>query len=800
MTTQNSTRPKDEDFFQLQDLLYYCILKWHWLAISLCFAIIIAILYIKITPPIYTRTAAVVIKDESKGSSLSAEATGFADLGFLQTNTNVNNELISLKSPDVVLETIKRLHLEIDYVTGNIFNQKVLYGKDLPIIISFTDKMIRDTLSTSFTLHLLPQGKVELSDFDLSDGSTVYETITGSLNDTIITPSGTILIQPSSYYNFYQDQYEPIHIKKSKLYSVTESYLSKLSVSLADEKSSVINISVNDHCIQRATDFINTLISVYNERWIKDKNQTAISTSMFINERLKVIESELGHVDKDISSYKSENLLPDIQAASTMYMTQANETNNQILALNNQLYMARYIKNYLMDSSYQQLIPANSGIESTNLEQQISEYNTMQLQRNNLVANSSEENPLVISLDQSLIAMREAIILSINNLMVTLNAQIKNLERTERETTARIAANPTQAQHLLTIERQQKVKESLYLFLLQKREENELSQAFTAYNTRIITAPYGKMTPTSPKKTLVFLIAIVLGVLTPAVIIFLKENLNTTVRGRKDLEVLTIPFIGEIPLAFRKKKQWLPRKKDNESRQAEYKIVVKERSRNIINEAFRVVRTNLEFMSGKDGKSKIIMFTSFNPGSGKTFTSMNLATSLAIKGKKILAIDLDMRKASFSLYISSPKIGVSNYLSGQIDQLDDIIVKGKTHKNLDIIPVGTIPPNPTELLFENRLEEMLNTLRKEYDYIFIDCPPVEIVADSAIINKLTDMTLFVIRTGLMNRHMLPEVEKLYTEHKYKNMGVILNGTMEAHGTYGGYYKYGYQSYGYGEKE
>jgi tyrosine-protein kinase Etk/Wzc len=339
-----------------------------------------------------------------------------------------------------------------------------------------------------------------------------------------------------------------------------------------------------DVCIQRAEDLLNTLIAVYNENWVKDKNQIAVSTSMFINDRLGVIEGELGNVDENISSFKSEHLLPDVQAASNLYMTQSSETSSKILALNTQLSMARYIRGYLTSSNGQnQLLPANSGLESTNIEKQISDYNAMQLQRNSLVANSSEQNPLVQDLDQSLKALRGAVVISIDNLITSLNTQIRSLQQNEKETTGKIAASPDQAKYLLSVERQQKVKEALYLFLLQKREENELSQAFTAYNTRIITPPTGKMIPTAPIKRNILLVAFTLGLLIPVVIIFLKENMDTAIRGRKDIEGLTLPFIGEIPQGGnRKRGLFAPKKKEDY-----HLVVVKEKNRNVINEAFR---------------------------------------------------------------------------------------------------------------------------------------------------------------------------------------------------------------------
>lgn len=785
----NTPTGQNEEYMKIQDLLQLCLAKWRWFAVSLSIALGIAVLYLLITPPVYTRSADILIKEDSNGNSPTGDFGSFADLGLFQANSNVNNELISLQSPATILEVVKRLHLDVDYSTDGSFHDKVLYGKDLPFNISFLD--LADHEAATLTLKETEDGRIQLSDFTRDDEDMDNrESCSGQAGDTLHTPLGRIVVQPTLFYP--NREAAELYVSRNSLYDTVDRYTQSLTVTLKDEKATVISLSCQDVSIQRAEDILNTLISVYNENWVKDKNQVATSTSHFISERLKVIEQELGNVDEDISSYKSEHLLPDVQAASNLYMTQASETSSHILELNNQLYMANYIRNYLAnESNKNQLLPANSGIDNANIEKLISEYNDKQIQRNSLIANSSERNPLVADLDRALASMRQSILHSIDNQVVTLKTQIHTFQQSERQNTARIAASPTQAKYLLSVERQQKVKESLYLFLLQKREENELSQAFTAYNTRIITPPLGQMKPTAPVRRNILLVAFAIGILLPALIIFIRENMNSTVRSRKDIENMTVPFIGEIPQIFQKKKRFSFRKQKEEPVRT---IAVKEKSRNIINEAFRVIRTNLEFMTGREGKIKVIMLTSANPGSGKTFIAMNLATSFAIKGKKVLVIDLDIRKASLSTYIDSPHTGISDYLSGQADTWQKIIIKGKTHPNLDVIPVGTLPPNPAELLSDERLAQMLNALRSEYDYIFVDCPPVEIVADASIINKLTDMTLFIIRAGLLERVMLPEIERFYTEHKYKNLSLILNGIENTHGRYG--YRYGY-SYGYG---
>lgn len=784
-TIQNkSTVQNTQDFITIQDLFYLCLNKWHWFAISLALCLGVATFYLLRTPSVYVRTASILIKDDSKGKSSSTDMESFSDLGLFTTNTNVYNEMGTLKSPDIMREVVSRLHLEMNYQTDGRFHKQTVYGNQLPVQVVIPN--LSENESATFELHLAKDGAVELSSFT-RNGTEIENDgfVKGNLNDSIQSPLGPIVVIPSAAYSGKTES--TIYVTRQSLSAASAGCSANLTISQNDEKSNIITLSFQDVSTQRAEDVLNTLISVYNENWVRDKNQIAVSTSMFINERLGVIEGELGNVDDDISSFKSEHLLPDVQAAASMYMTQANEANTAIRELNNQAYMARYIKNYLTDENNKyQLLPANSGIENASLSTQLNEYNTKLLERNSLVSHSSVKNPLVREMDKSLDDMRSALITSIDNQMVALRAQIRSLEAIGGQATSQIASNPKQSKYLLSVERQQKVKESLYLYLLQKREENELSQAFTAYNTRIIAKPGGSMIPTAPVKKNILLVAFALGILIPVIIVFMRENMNTRIRGRKDLEGLSIPFIGEIPLAIRGKKKV----KSHEA----HTIVVKEGNRDIMNEAFRVLRTNLEFMIGKDQSSNVIVVTSFNPGSGKSFLTMNIAMSLAIKNKKVLVIDGDLRHASASAYFHSPKIGLSNYLGGQVGRISDIIITDEKHASFSFIPVGTIPPNPTELLFDDRLREAIDTLKQQYDIVLIDCPPVELVADTQIIEKLADRTIFVVRAGLLERSMLPELENIYREKKYKNMSVILNGTEGSGGRYG--YRYGYQ-YGYG---
>lgn len=794
MTEQTFTKAEIEEqspsgaTFNIKDLLMTCLSSWKWILLSVILCVGLAYLYTLRTPRIYTQYTDLQFKNMDEGGGSIDGMAAFSNMGLFHNDVSVHNEIMALSSPALMSEVVKRLHLDMNYSLPGRFHPEVAYGDNLPVEASLVD--IDDETPVGFNIHIDKDGKIKLSDFSLKGQETPSKnTINAQFGDTVTTPIGKIVLRPAAA--FTPGKSFKIKVNRIGFYPSAAIYLSRLSTNLKKNNASVVNITISDQSRQRADDILDMLVNVYNENWIRDRNQMSISTSNFINERLAVIEQELGAVENDISSFKSEHLLSDVNTASSMYMTKTAEANAQLMTLNNELYMTKYIRAYLTDEKKRyELLPANSGISASGIESQISSYNNLLLERNSLLANSSLKNPLVIDLDSQLDALRGAIISSIDNLLVTLNTQIKTLERSEKQNTALLAANPSQAKYLLSVERQQKVKEALYLFLLQKREENELSQAFTAYNTRVITPPTGNGIPTSPKTKSILMMAFIVGLLLPIGIIFLHESMNTRIRSRKDLDALTIPLVGNIPQHGVAKMRSITRAKNHHS-DTDGRMVVKEGSRNIINEAFRLARTNIEFMSASTGgKNNVIAITSFNPGSGKTFLSMNLGAALAIKGKKILVIDGDMRRGTTSTYVGSPKLGLSDYLGHRTEDLSKIIVSHNDFPTLSVMPVGTLPPNPTELLFDQRLEEMLSVLREKFDYILIDCPPVDIVADMQIIERHVDRTIFVVRVGLLERSMLPELESMYRTNRFKNMSVILNGAqLKAYGRYG--YNYGY---------
>ena len=794
VTTHLSTsaRQPQTDHLSLQELMVLCLSRWKWFAISLLITIGLAVVYLLVTPPVYTRSASLLIKEEGKKNDFASEISSFAEMGVFNGNTNVNNELATIQSPDLLSQVIRQLSLDITYQAEGLFHKETLYGQTLPVKVSFEN--ISDNDFCSFTVSILNDGKVSLTDLELNDENVGDGPVLIPFDKKTRTSVGTLTISRTGNHTDSTAVGMDILVKRTSIPAAIAKCQKKMKAALNGDKTTIIDLTYEDVNIQRAEDFLNTLITVYNENWVKDKNRVAEGSSQFIDERLQVIEDELGLVDTEISSYKSTHLIPNVEAASQLNMNTANQASVKISDLSNQLTMARFIRNQIRNTdSKDQLLPANTGLDSPTIEQLINNYNDLMLERNSLVANSSTSNPLVADKDKNLATMRKAILFSLDNEVNTLSTQIQGLRDLEGVSTSRLSSNPKQSKYLLSVERQQKVKEALYLFLLQKREENGLSQAFTAYNTRVITSPTGEMKPTSPVRLRILLGALLLGLFIPVIIIYLKENMNTKVRGRKDLEKLTIPFIGEIPLYGKKRQVFLPVKSN--TKLEDFKMVVQPQNRNIINEAFRVVRTNIEFIAGTDLIHQVMMITSLNPGSGKTFLTANIAASFAVKGLKVMMLDLDMRQASLSKYVNSPRQGVADYLNGKISDWRQTVTKVEDYSSLEIIPVGTVPPNPSELLSSPRLQQLIEDLRKAYDLVFIDTPPVEIVADTTIIAQNTDRTVFVVRAGLMEREMLSLVEGYYQEKKFKNMSLLLNGTTAAGSRYG-YHRYGYH-YGYG---
>lgn len=800
-TAASSPQDGGANAVSLSVIFQIALRYWYWIAVSVIICVGLAFLIVKKTVPMYTRTCEIVIRDDAQ-SSVGSAAVDLSDIGVGMTNTVLEDEMASLQSPDLMEIVVTKLGLQLNYTSPGTFHSNVLYGKDVPLTVSFPD-MAQDQ-SATLRVRYNEEGVLTVEDMvinipeqepiELPDERKVNFGVPFS------TPVGKVVINKTPF--FKSDKEYTVDVTRYSLRGAADLYCKEMTIDQQNKKSNVVVLTIDDASIERGDDILSELVNSYNQTWINSKAEVVAATSKFITERLNVLENELSNVDSDISSYKSDNLIPDLAQASTIYMQQSNIVSNQILELNNQLQMARYLKNHITsEGANNEMLPVNIGVGSPSIEAQISEYNRMLMQRNSHLKNTNASNPLIMDYDASLASMRNSIATSLDNQIVALNSSIRSLERSESNANARVAANPRQAEYLLSAERQQKVKETLYLYLLQKREENELTQTFTSINTRILKRPSGPNKPSSPKKHQILLAGFLLGVLIPFGVIYAREALNTKLRGRKDIEGLNIPIIGEIPRIKHKNARpfaaYMHPSKMRDMLPADDDIIVEEGKRDVANEAFRVMRTNINFLSAGHLPA-VFMITSFNAGSGKSFISINTAIALALRGKKVLVIDCDLRRGSVSRVVDSPRKGIANYLNGSVDDIDSLIVHdvcGK--KTLSLLPSGAFPPNPTELLEDPRFKEAIAHLRTEYDYIIIDCPPMEMMADAQIVEESCDRVFCVLRIGVFERSMLENLERVYKSKKMKNLAIVLNDA-ETSSRYGSTYRYGY-GYGYGGK-
>lgn len=767
--------------FSLTDFLHLVLKNWYWFIISIVVCLAAATFYIKKTPKTYVRTATILVKDSRKGGN--SDLIAFSDVAGVNTRKSVDNELVILKSNKLRHDVARRLRLDINYTDKVGLRPRNLYGIS-PIAMTIIND--NETDSFAFTLTIGADSTVSLTNFA---GTGVNETaatstITANIGDTINTPIGSIIINPTLYYN-QNEKGHVIHVSKTSIASAAG--LASVNVSLADKNSSIIAISKTDSNPRRAEDVINTLITCYEDDTKTDKKRISEATAAFISDRLTLISGELGDVDEDVANFKQAHQMVSLESEAARNMSESDRFRMEGLQLENQIRMSNFIKDYLLDPSHtNDLIPAAVVVSDIAISSNIASYNETLIRRDKLLANSSISNPMIQEIDSQLSAIRRSIIASIDNQIATLNIQLDNIRTQENRAANRVSAIPRQEKQIQSITRQQKIKEELYLYLLNKREENEIALNVIEGNARIIDPAYGSNTPVAPQTTTILLVALVLGLAFPMMILYVIELLNTTIRGRKDLEEnLSIPFLGEVPL---------------HKGSMDHGIVVRDNSTDPVSEAMRIIRSNMAFMKVQSERLQTIMVTSSNPSAGKTFISSNLAMSLALTNKRVVLIDFDLRRRTLSKEFGQRhnRKGLSSYLAGTLTDLSDIIFSSNMNANFDIIYSGPQPPNPAEMLMSEKLDKMIEELKKRYDYVIIDAVPSMMVADAQIINRLADLTIYVVREGLLDRRQLPDIERLYTSGKFSNMSLILNGASGQSG-YGYRHGYGYQyGYGYGQ--
>lgn len=776
-------------------MLYACVKRWKWFVLSLLVCLSVAIMKIKTTPPTYQSSTRILLLNSDKSGSNYSEMNLEA-LGLQVPNSNLKDEMEMLHSPVLMEKVVEELGIQTEYTYPGMFFDKVLYGFEVPIDVQFADS---NANGKQFKVKTYEDGHIEVFDFNVHGKEDVQ--VEGHLNEALETPCGVITVLPTESYNPESKFKRVVQVRKSSVGSAAGRFLDRLDVSKGGDKkdnSSVVKISLTDQNLSRAKAILSSLLVAYDENWRNTQNRITENTSNFLAERINAVGNELGAVDDRIADFKGEMLMPDAGAAQSMYMGQNNATETNIQDLQNQVAMLRYVRAYILDNlEVNKLLPTQTGVNDAAISSQIENYNTLVLQRNELVLHGGNEHPQVRDLESQLVVYRKNIIASIDQSIMAIFQQIAGLEELSEKTAGRIVAATQQEKTILSTEREQKVKEALYIFLLQEKERTDMTLNRSVSNVRVTKKPGGSAAPIAPLKTQIIMVAIAMGLGLPFVLIFLLEITDTKVRSRKDLESVKTPIIGEIPLAASSRVGTLKRmcmKLRKQKQREPVKIYVEHGARDVMNEGFRLVRTNLEFMLQKDTSHKVILFTSANPGSGKSFLSANMAKCMALLGKKILVMDFDMRRATVSTLVPGHHVqGAADYLGGYCDEVEAIIAHEPYCKGVDVIPVGTIPPNPTELLHGDRLAALMTRVREQYDYVFLDCPPIDIVADADVVNRFADMSIFVVRAGLMDRAWLSEINKIYTEQRFNNLCVLLNGTNSDNAYsrqhYGGYYGY-----------
>lgn len=772
----------DEDYendFQFKEFLNKYAIHWQWFALGVSVCFILAFLYLRYTIPQYQASTTILVKDEKKGGMLS-ELSAFADLGMGGgMKSNVDNEIEILKSRSLVESTVKKLNLNTSFiVSGNIVDKEIY--QDCPIEVYFVDKT-NDFYENGFSFKFseVTPNTFELKNELLHGSSKVIlnEKTTFRYGQQIPTQYGRLVITKSKFSNNgIKDHYKPLGIIISPLENVVGGFQGRLKVEPVSKTSSVVAISVTDPIVEKAEVFLDKLIQVYNADAAADKNFISENTSKFIANRLTLITQELDGVEQDVESFKKANQVTDIESEAKLFIEGSNEYDKKGVETEIQLNVVSSMLDFMKKSTNSDLLPSNIIAGEGDSSGLISSYNQLVLDRNRILKSATAENPSVLKMDQQIASLKSTVGASLQRLKSTLTIQKRDLNNNEGILNAKIEKIPVQERQFRVIARQQKVKEELYLYLLQKREETAISLSATEPNARVIdTAKAGKM-PISPKKNIIYLGALLLGLLIPFGIIYTDDLLDTKIKSRMDLEGKTlIPFIGDVPTS------------DSPSE------IIKSESRTSSAEALRIIRTNLEFMLSKaeEGLAKTIFLTSTFPKEGKTFVSANLAATFALSGQKVLLIGMDIRNPRLDEYFTLPERGFTNYLSSKDLKLDDLIVKQDGFEDFHILPAGIIPPNPAELLMSKKVDVLFNELKSQYDYIIVDTAPVSLVTDTLLIAKHADCFIYVARANFLEKRMLNIPNTLYKEQKLPNLCLLLNDTDSTKG-------YGY-GYGYGAK-
>ena len=791
---KEKTGVQSEEQINIQEILFRYLIHWPWFVVSVIVCVALAWGYLRLTTPVYNISATVLIKDEKKGggANMSSELEKMGLNGFVSSSSNIENEIEVLKSRTLAREVVSSLGLFVTYMDEDKFPNKELY-RTSPVLVSLTPQEA-DRLPQTMEIDMLLQPAGAM-DVQVKVGKKEYRKHLEKLPAVFPTDEGTVAffanndtlssLRPESVTT---ERHITAYINRP--FAVAKGYAGSLSITPTSKATSVVTVSLKNSNTQRGKDYIDKLLEMYNINANNDKNEVAQRTAEFIDERIDIISKELGSTERDLENFKRSAGITDLTSEAQIALTGNAEYEKKRVENQTQINLVMDLKKYLQGSGYE-VLPANVGLQDAGVAGAIDRYNEMVAERKRLLRTSTESNPAIVNLTTSIRAMR-------SNIQTTLDATLKGLEITKADLireasrySRRISDAPTQERQFVSIARQQEIKSGLYLMLLQKREENAIVLAAIANNAKIIDEAQADSTPISPKRMTIYLAALVFGIGIPVGVIYLIGLTKFKIEGRADVEKLTsLPVVGDIPLADEKTGA----------------IAVFENQNNLMSESFRNVRTNLQFMI-ETGKN-VILVTSTVSGEGKSFISANLAISLSLLGKKVVIVGLDIRKPGLNKVFNLPKkeYGITQFLTNSTVNLMDLVHHSDINKNLYILPGGTVPPNPTELLARDGLEKAVEILRKNFDYVILDTAPVGMVTDTLLIGRVADLSVYVCRADYTRKTEFTLINELAENNKLPNLCIVINGLdlqkkkygyYYGYGKYGKYYGYG-KHYGYGE--
>jgi len=765
----------NEQSVDLMGLFFKYLSYWKWFAASVAVCLILAVLYLKTTTPVYEINSTVLLKDDKKGGGM-AELSALKDMGLFDMKNNVDNELEVLKTSNLTEQVVRDLGLYVNYTEIGTFRNKILYGADCPVHLRLPDAML-DTLNKPIEFEITIYAK-NGTEFSGTYDKRNFKVIKASTDTIVVLPFGTIYFKRST---FRTTDDMTLGITLQSTVGTADEILSRMTMELTSKNTSVVNINLKTTNVVRGKDFLNKLIEVYNREDMKDQNLVASNTAVFVDNRLVSLTSELNDVESQVENYKQTQGLTDIKSEADLFIQQTGNYEQKRLEVETQLAIVTDIDNYIQKKENRnQLLPASMGIKSESLNTLITDYNTLVLQQKRLSRTASPTNQAMQDLTYQIDAMFSTVQAGVKNEKRSWQIAQQDLIKKDRENAGRIKAIPRQEKEYTEIKRQQGIKEALFLFLLQKKEENYLSMSVVVPKAKIIDKARSNAVPVSPKKTIILIFAFFMGLIIPVVILYIRNLLRYQIENKEELEKMSsVPILGEIP------------KSDMNGN-----IIIRENSTNRFTELFRLLRTNLLFILNEPGQ-KVINVVSSISGEGKTFICINLAMSLALLDKKVLIIGLDVRKPKLGEYIGlDNKSGITLYLSGNISDKELIRPSG-IHRNLSVITAGPVPPNPGELMAKPRLDELIAKCKEEYDYIILDTAPLGMVSDAFTLNRFADVSLYVVRADYTPKKNIEDAGKMFAQKKIKNMYFVLN----AEDVHKATYRYGYgKKYGYGYAE